>query len=281
VNGRMPDWTPSLVEMFDAVRTFLQGRGKMARGGVGFNPKGQETLAFDAGAEDVAVAFCRERLRRPLRILSEERGEIRIREDLGAPEFTLIVDPVDGSENFKRGIETTCFSVAVLPAEAPLAPAGVVAGLIGNVLTGSYQTAVRGQGAFAGGAPLRTSAVTELGKALVELECEFNGPGFLARVQPLLIAAKETRVLGSSVASQMGVASGGIEAYVDVRGGLTPENFMAGALVVEEAGGVVTDAFGHPVPPFGKMTDGFLFVASANKTLHRQVLGALRLEARA
>lgn len=33
----MPDWTPSLVEMFDAVRTFLQGRGKMARGGVGFN----------------------------------------------------------------------------------------------------------------------------------------------------------------------------------------------------------------------------------------------------
>jgi myo-inositol-1(or 4)-monophosphatase len=279
VTGYTQDWIPSLVEMFDAVRAFLQGRGKRARGGVGFNPKGQETLAFDAGAEDVAVAFCRERLHRPLRILSEERGEIRIREDLGAPEFTLIIDPVDGSENFKRGIEMTCFSVAVLPAEAPLAPAGVVAGLIGNVLTGSYQTALRGQGASAGGAPLRTSPVTELGKALVELECEFNGPGFLDRVHPLLITAKETRALGSSVAAQMGVASGGIEAYVDVRGGLTPENFMAGALVVEEAGGVVTDAFGCPVPPSGKMTDGFLFVASANETLHRQVLGALRMEA--
>jgi myo-inositol-1(or 4)-monophosphatase len=279
VTGRTHDWIPSLVEMFDAVRVFLQGRGKLARGGVGFNPKGQETLAFDAGAEDVAVAFCRERVHRPLQILSEERGEIRIREDLGAPEFTLIIDPVDGSENFKRGIETTCFSVAVLPAEAPLAPAGVVAGLIGNVLTGSYQTALRGQGAFAGGAPLRTSPVTELDKALVELECDFTAPGFLGRVQSLLCVAKEARDLGSSVAAQMGVASGGIEAYVDVRGGLTPENFMAGALVVEEAGGVVTDAFGHPVPPFAKMTDGFLFVASANASLHRQVLGALCMEA--
>jgi myo-inositol-1(or 4)-monophosphatase len=279
VNGHAHDWIPSLIEMFDAVRTFLQGRGKLARGGVGFNPKGQETLAFDAGAEEVAVAFCRDRLGRPLRILSEERGEIRIREDLGAPAFTLIIDPVDGSENFKRGIETTCFSVAVLPVEAPLAPAGVVAGLVGNVLTGTYQTAVRGKGALAGGARLRTSAVTELGQALVELECEFNGSGFLERVHPLLIAAKETRALGSSVAAQMGVASGGIEAYVDVRGGLTPENFMAGALVVEEAGGVVTDALGRPVPPFSKMTDGFQFVASANATLHRQVLGALRMKA--
>jgi len=279
VNGHAHDWTPSLVEMFDAVRIFLQGRGKMARGGVGVNPKGQETLAFDAGAEDVAVAFCRDQLGRPLRILSEERGEILIREDLGAPVFTLIIDPVDGSENFKRGIETTCFSVAVLPATAPLAPSGVIAGLIGNVLTGTYHTAARGRGALAGGAPLRTSQVTELGQALVELECEFSGSGFLERVQPLLIAAKETRVLGSSVASQMGVASGGIEAYVDVRGGLTPENFMAGALVIEEAGGVVTDAAGRPVPPFAQMTDGFLFVASANTVLHRQVLGALHMEA--
>lgn len=99
MTGRTHDWTPSLVEMFDAVRTFLQGRGQLARGGVGFDPKGQETLAFDAGAQNVAVAFCRERLRLPLRILSEERGEIRIREDLGGPEFTLIIDPVEGEKS--------------------------------------------------------------------------------------------------------------------------------------------------------------------------------------
>jgi myo-inositol-1(or 4)-monophosphatase len=279
MNTQAQDWIPPLVEMFTEVRSFLRVRGRMARDGVGVNPKGQETLAFDAGAEEVAIAFCRERLRYPLRILSEERGEIRIREDLGAPRFTLIIDPVDGSENFKRGIETTCFSVAVLPSGAPLAPDETVAGLIGNVLTGAYQTAVRGQGAFAGATRLRTSSVTTLTQALVELECDFAVPGFAARVQPLFAGVKECRFLGSSVAAQMGVAAGGIEAYVDVGGGLTPENFMAGALVVQEAGGVVTDAVGHPVPPFHAMTDGFLFVASANATLHRQVLAALSWEA--
>jgi myo-inositol-1(or 4)-monophosphatase len=275
LSGPPPDWTPALVEMFGVVRRFLLERGPTARAGVGVNPKGQETFAFDAGAEDAAIAFCRERIPRPLRILSEERGELGVREDLGSPEFTLIIDPVDGSENFKRGIETTCFSVAVLPITAPLAPAGVVAGLIGNVVTGTWQTAVRGRGAFAGERRLSTSGVTRLARALVELECDFRAPGFAARVRPLLGAARECRVLGSSVAAQMGVAAGGIEAYVDMRGHLTPENFMAGALVVEEAGGIATDVDGRPLPPFRAMTEGFLFVASANESLHREVLSAV------
>ncbi len=272
------EWIPPLEAMFQAVRTFLLGQGKMARGGVGTNPKGQETLAFDAGAEEVVVGFCRERISLPLRLLSEERGEIPSREDLGPPKFTLIVDPVDGSENFKRGIEMTCFSVAVLPVEAPLAPGGVIAGLVGNVFTGTSQTAIRGQGAFSEGTRLRTSGVSDLGRAMVALECEFDRPGFPSRVEGLLRAAKEIRDLGSSVAAQMGVAAGGIDAYVDVRGGLTPENFMAGALAIEEAGGIVSDPRGHPLPPFGKMTDGFLVVTSATAALHREILAALRME---
>jgi len=271
-------WVPSLTGMFEAVRAFLLGKGRGARDGVGINPKGQETLAFDAGAEDVAIEFCRARIPLPLRLLSEERGEIVICGDLGPPRFTLIVDPVDGSENFKRGIELTCFSVAVLPVEAALAPAGVVAGLVGNVFTGSFQTAIRGQGTFSGGSLLRTSNVSRLSRALVAVEWEFDLPRFVDRVDGLIRAAGQVRVLGSSVAVQMGVAEGGIDAYVDVRGTLTPENFMAGALIIEEAGGVVSDAKGRPLLPFEKMTDGFMFVASASAELHREVLAALRME---
>jgi myo-inositol-1(or 4)-monophosphatase len=280
MNEALPcGWIPLLVEMFGAVCDFLRGRGKLSREGVGMNPKGQETLAFDAGAEEVAIQFCQHRIARPVRILSEERGEIRLRPDLGEPEFTLIIDPVDGSENFKRGIELTCFSVAVLPVDAPRAPAAVVAGLIGNVISGTYQTAVRGQGAHAvDGKLLQASRVGELREALVEMEPDFGNPGFRHRVEGLLQRAKEVRVLGSAVASQMGVASGGIEAYIDVRGGLTPENFMAGALIIEEAGGVVTDVWGRPLPPFEKMTDGFLYLASANRSLHRQILDVLQME---
>lgn len=273
------EWIPSLVGMFEAVRAYLLEKGRASRAGVGTNPKGQETLAFDAGAEDVVVEFCGKKIPRSLRLLSEERGEIRIREDLGSPEFTLIVDPVDGSENFKRGIELTCFSVAVLPFDAPLAPSGVVAGLVGNVFTGTYQTAIRGGGAFSGGSRLCTSGVTRLADAMVAVEGEFHRSEFPGRVDGLMRAAAHTRFLGSAVAIQMGVAAGGIDAYVDVRGGLTPENFMAGALIIEEAGGIVSDACGNPLPAFKKMTDSFMFVTSANADLHRKILHVLRMEA--
>lgn len=64
-------------------------------------------------------------------------------------------------------------------------------------------------------------------------------------------------------------------AYVDVRGTLTPENFLAGALIIEEAGGVVSDDRGRPLPPFAQMTQGFRVVASANPALHREILVAL------
>lgn len=272
-------WIPLLEGMFNALRIFLLGKGRKASEGVGTNPKGQETLGFDAGAEDVVVEFCRKRVPLSLRLLSEERGEIRIRPELGSAGFTLIVDPVDGSENFKRGVELTCFSAAVLPVDAPLAPANVIAALMGNVLMGTFQTAAYRQGAFSGATRLRVSGVPSLAQAMVALECEFDRHGFADRVKNLMQAAGQTRHLGSSVAAQMGVASGGVDAYVDVRGMLTPENFMGGALVIEEAGGVVSDAWGRPLPAFEKMTDGFMLVASATPELHREVLAALRMEA--
>ncbi len=274
---RGPDWEAALTGMFDAVRTYLRGHGRMQRSRMGRNPKGQTTLGFDAGAEEVVLGYCREAVRTSLRILSEERGELRSREDLGPPAFTLVVDPVDGSENFRRNIELTAFSVAVLPADVPPAPSEVVAGLVGNVFTGTHYVARRGHGATAAGRSLATARTGRLRGALVALECEFDRPAFRARVGRLLDRARLTRQLGSSVASQMGVADGGIDAYVDVRGHLTPENFMAGARVIEEAGGVVTDAQGDELRPFSSMTKGYLFVASATKALREEVLTALRV----
>ena len=45
------------------------------------------------------------------------------------------------------------------------------------------------------------------------------------------------------------MASGGVDAYVDVRDSLSPENYMAAYLIVTEAGGVVSDRFGEPLLP--------------------------------
>lgn len=271
-------WTGSLERMFLAVRAFLLTGGRTARNDVGTNPKGQVSFAFDAAAEELVAKFCEAHIPIPLRLLSEERGEILVRAHGGSPWFTLIVDPVDGSENFRRSIEVTCFSAAVLPDDAPPAPANVVAGLVGNVLTGTFQTATRGQGAFSDRVRLRTSGVTRLSQAMLALECEFVRPGFFHRVEGLMKGPQGVRFLGSSVAAQMGVASGAFDAYVDVRGTLTPENFMAGALIIGEAGGIVTDERGLPLPAFNELHQGFMLVASATHALHREVLATIGME---
>jgi myo-inositol-1(or 4)-monophosphatase len=276
------EWIPELIQVFDAVRAFLLDRGRAARQHIGVNPKGQDSMGFDVGAEEVVIEILRQRVQVPIRLLSEERGEVPIRPDLGLPRFTLIVDPVDGSENFERGIEMVCFSVAVLPEGAPLAPMGVVAGLIGNVFTGTYQTAIRGGGAVSGQVRLRASSIDQLSAAMVAIEIADDRPGYSQWVRRLpehlaglVRAADRTRILGSAVLAQMGVASGGLEAYVDVRGILTPENFMAGALIIEEAGGVVTDDRGQALPVWTDMTAGFPYIASANAAIHREILGAI------
>ena len=71
------------------------------------------------------------------------------------------------------------------------------------------------------------------------------------------------------------VACGGLDAYVDVRDALTPENYMASVRIIVEAGGVVSDRAGRPLAPITSMTQSQSVVAAANPTLHPQILGVL------
>ena len=71
------------------------------------------------------------------------------------------------------------------------------------------------------------------------------------------------------------VACGGLDAYVDVRDALTPENYMAGALLIAEAGGVISDRVGRPLAPVTSMTQSQSVVAAANRTLHAEILAVL------
>ncbi|MDP2973901.1 MAG: inositol monophosphatase, partial [Candidatus Diapherotrites archaeon] len=73
------------------------------------------------------------------------------------------------------------------------------------------------------------------------------------------------------------VASAGFDAHVDVRDKLTPENFMAAYLIIKEAGGVLTDAFGKELPETGDLKKPFNIVASGNIGLHRQIIELLEM----
>src|SRR2546423_11114219 len=101
---------------FNEVRLFLLNEGRTRLAIVQHNARGDVTKEFDYLAEERIIDYFRREVAEPVRVLAEERGEVRTKP--GAAAWTLIVDPVDGSENFTRGNEWCSVSLALLPGEA-------------------------------------------------------------------------------------------------------------------------------------------------------------------
>ena len=91
----------------------------------------------------------------------------------------------------------------------------------------------------------------------------------------LMSAIATARRIGATVLDLCYVAQGAFDAYVDVRGRLTAENFMAPALIIQEAGGIFTDAVGQPLGAV-EFTAPHNIVAAGNVDLHGQILASLR-----
>jgi myo-inositol-1(or 4)-monophosphatase len=269
----MTDLRESLRAMFMETREFLLGEGLRKLATVQTNARGDATKEFDYLAEERIINYCAREFSGPMRILTEERGEVRTRS--GQPRWTLIVDPVDGSENFARGNELSCVSLALLPGDEMPHPDAVTAALVGGIFSGTVFEAEKGFGAWRNGQPIRSSAITRLSDALVSMDFNFKGSPDVARLFPLLSHIKDARRFGSAAFEFVVVASGGADAYVDIRETLSPENYMAANLIVAEAGGTISDRFGEPLLPIRSMTQGQTIVAAGTPALHAAILGAL------
>ena len=162
---RDDDPRPAFIAMFEEVRRYLLSGGRTgeARAQVAVNPKGEATRAFDAEAERIALEVARRELG-AFHAFSEEAGEVTIGHQ---PRWTLVLDPCDGSNNFRRGIRSVGFAVAALPAGASLNTASVAYAVCGDIFTGTLYSAARGQGATVDDRPCRTSTVSELRYAML------------------------------------------------------------------------------------------------------------------
>ncbi len=259
--------------MFAAAREFLLSEGLSKLGVLRHNAKGDVTKEFDDLAEQRILGYCAQSVPEPVRILTEERGEVRTRS--GPARWTLIVDPVDGSENFARGNEDSSVSIAVVPGDGEPRPEAVQFALVGGIFSGTIYEAEQGEGTWRNGQPLRPSGCTRLREALVAIDFHARGAAVAARLRPLLETIKDARRFGTAAKELAAVGYGGVDAYVDVRGTLTPENYMAAYLIVAQAGGVITDAAGGPLAPVASMAQGQTIVAAATPELHRDILAAL------
>ena len=305
-------------ELSDAVRDAVRPHlgSATAKGIEGHGASGDTTFSIDQVAEREVEQFLSRR--GDIAYYTEDRGLVV----LGEPEHILVIDPIDGTRPAAAGLESCCVSVAVAGfARDPevLTLKDVFIGLVREIKHDATFTALKGSGARI---EIEGSHVIPSLSRKTELNNIFWTAGFRGRpAEPLVTVIGElidlTSVdggcfdLGSATFSITRVVKGEMDVYVDVgqrmaeeseavrneflevgHGAILnnyPYDLSAAALIAEEAGAVVSDAYGRPLGTYplipmrggGQMSS----IVSANPVLHQEALrqiekGIARLRAR-
>ncbi len=270
---------------------------------------GDVTFEIDRLAETFLEEFLAERAP-DVAFYSEDRGLVW--NHRAPPDHVLVVDPIDGTRPAMAGLESCCVSVAGAPWKDASGPAmgDVDCGCVIEIKSGAEFLAERGQGL-----EIRDGDGAALEPALsptTDVTRMFWTFGFRGRPAELLmmVLAELTDAssvggavfdLGSATFDMTRLVTGQLDAYVDVGTRMieevpairadferlgdgavlnnSPYDLAAAALCLEEAGAVVTDAYGDPLGPRPLLGSGHEFqmscVAAANADLHRQVLDLL------
>ena len=183
----------------------------------------------------------------------------------GDAERRWIVDPLDGTLNFVQGFPHWCVSVGLWDAE------GGVVGCVWDPSKGDEFVAVRGLGATWNGKPIHVSKQPTLDGAFLAVGFAFQlgarFPIFLDAFRDIFPRAKGMRRAGSAALDLAHVAAGIFDGYFEM--GLKPWDLAAGALLVREAGGRISDWKGGDT----WFETGDIVVAAPG--VHEQLLNAL------
>jgi myo-inositol-1(or 4)-monophosphatase len=273
---------------------------------------GDVTFAIDAEAEAFLEGWVAANAP-GVAFYSEDRGMVS---PGGSPEFVLVVDPIDGTRPALAGLEAACTSVALAPLRDGEPTMGdVVEGAVVEIKSGEWFAAARGEGCRAS-KPIAPSANTDI-------ERLFWVYGFTRRpARPVVEVIGElidrssvggaSFELGSAAFDMTRIVTGQLDCYVEagprlvadvpgmeaefrrIGGGEllnnSPYDLAAAALVLEEAGAIVTDAYGEALSGRPLLGSGgeyqMSIVCAANRKLHEAVLaevdaGIARLAKRA
>ena len=193
-------------------------------------------------------------------LLAEESGKT-----LSSDTF-WIIDPLDGTTNFIHGYPSIGVSIALMERGR------VVIGLVYDPLREELFEAIRGEGALCNGREIHVSGVQTLDECLL-------GTGFPFRVhryiddylevfKELFLHCRGIRRAGAAVLDLSHVASGRLDGFWELY--LKPWDMAAGALIIEEAGGIVRDFSGGP----DYLATGHIVAASP--LIHASILEEVR-----
>ena len=223
-------------------------------------------------------------------IVSEEIGELKLgkgtkksitlthelrRDDIESedkPKFIFLVDPIDGTSNAVK--EIPAFGISIAVANVPdgrLATLNdVELGFVSNFANGNFFEAEKGKGCWLNNEEVSPSNNINISNMTLG---GFTKSGTSAASQ-LVDNARRMRVLGSVVLEISYVASGRYDAFIDLRGSRILD-IAASKLILEEAGGIITDKYGEKLNSKLSIHEKTIVVAANNKILHKQMIDTL------
>ena len=229
------------------------------RGVVSF--KGEIDLVTETDTESQALIHDRLAALFPGHDFMAEEG---LRNITGA-EFRWIIDPLDGTTNFVHRFPWFCVSIGLEHRGA------LVAGVVFNPMNGELFSAEVGGGAFLNGNPIRVSSVGDIGRSLVATGFPYDIRESRTNMDAhdrFLLAAQAVRRCGSAAIDLCYVACGRFEGFWELK--LNPWDMAAGAVVLSEAGGRLTDFQGRPADIYVPE------LCASNGLIHQAMLGLLR-----
>ena len=170
-------------------------------------------------------------------VLAEESGN-----SAGRAEYQWIIDPLDGTTNFIHGFPQYCVSIAIRHRDA------LAHGVIYDPLKNELFTASKGRGAFLNDRRMRVSRCLRLSDALVGTGFPFKELGrldlYASQLRQMMEKTAGLRRAGAAALDLAYVACGRLDAFWEL--GLSAWDMAAGALLIQEAGGLVGDLRGEP-----------------------------------
>ncbi len=216
----------------------------------------------DKKAEETIINFIRKEF--PTHgILAEESGSQK-----NTSEYLWVVDPLDGTTNFAHGFPIFAVSIGVQK------NGETVCGVVYDVMRDEIYSAEKGSGSFRNGQKLKVSTNDDLRKSMLVTGFPYNiaenPDNAFERFIACLKNVRAVRRLGSAALDFCYVAAGAFDAFWEVY--LHPWDICAGKLLVEEAGGFVTNFEGGTIDIYSKQ------ILASNNKIHSNMIKLLRVD---
>jgi myo-inositol-1(or 4)-monophosphatase len=270
-------WREVSYEIVDKVKGAISPFVGKKRSGemVKMGADGTPTKWIDMVAEEKVIEVLGN-VGRPLTLISEEIGELKIGND--PSEVVFVVDPLDGTSNAVKKIPAYGISIAIADAHdnSPelLTINDVELGFVKNLATGDFYEALKGKKSLINGKDLIPSSKEDISSSSIGAYVYRTKTKKIDRLSKMI---RRMRILGSVAIELCYVASGTYDAFMDLRGNLRIVDIAAAKLIVEEAGGVVTDEKGRALNGKLNVKERTDMIAACNMNLHREIMKVMEV----